>query len=68
MERSFSENLECVLGTELPRPQGLHDENDQQQVDCGICYAQFLPTGDFSNPTFFITTTIHTSDSGIVVC
>ncbi|CAA7034656.1 unnamed protein product [Microthlaspi erraticum] len=46
MEKSFPENLECILGTELPRPQGLHDENDQQQVDCGICYAQFLPTDE----------------------
>lgn len=61
MEKSFPENLEYVLGTELPRPQGLHDENDHQQVECGICYAQFLPTGDFSNR-------IHTSDFGIVVC
>ncbi|CAH2043296.1 unnamed protein product [Thlaspi arvense] len=47
-EKSFLENLECVLGTELPRPQGLQEEDDHQQVDCGICYAQFLPTGDFS--------------------
>uniref|UniRef100_A0A1J3G9S8 E3 ubiquitin-protein ligase FANCL n=1 Tax=Noccaea caerulescens TaxID=107243 RepID=A0A1J3G9S8_NOCCA len=46
MEKSFPENLEYVLGTELPRPQGLHDENDHHQVDCGICYAQFLPTDE----------------------
>uniref|UniRef100_A0A1J3GUT0 E3 ubiquitin-protein ligase FANCL n=1 Tax=Noccaea caerulescens TaxID=107243 RepID=A0A1J3GUT0_NOCCA len=46
MEKSFPENLEYVLGTELPRPQGLYDENDHHQVDCGICYSQFLPTDE----------------------
>ncbi|BAB10681.1 unnamed protein product [Arabidopsis thaliana] len=45
-ERSFPENLECILGTELPKPLGLQVEDDQQQVECGICYAQFLPTDE----------------------
>ncbi|KAG7535625.1 Fanconi anemia complex subunit FancL WD-repeat containing domain [Arabidopsis thaliana x Arabidopsis arenosa] len=45
-ERSFPENLECILGTELPKPLGLQEEDNQQQVECGICYAQFLPTDE----------------------
>ncbi|XP_018488575.1 uncharacterized protein LOC108859199 isoform X3 [Raphanus sativus] len=45
-EKSFPENLECVLGTELPKPLGLQVEDDHQQVECGICYAQFLPTDE----------------------
>lgn len=49
-EKSFPENLECILGTELPKPTNLQaEEDDHQQIECGICYAQFLPTGDFSN-------------------
>ncbi|XP_023642623.1 E3 ubiquitin-protein ligase FANCL isoform X2 [Capsella rubella] len=43
-EVSFPENLECILGTELPKPPGLQEEDDHQQIECGICYAQFLPT------------------------
>ncbi|KAL1196445.1 hypothetical protein V5N11_023136 [Cardamine amara subsp. amara] len=46
-EKSFPENLECILGIELPKPPGLLQmEDDQQQVECGICYAQFLPTDE----------------------
>ncbi|CAH8364051.1 unnamed protein product [Eruca vesicaria subsp. sativa] len=46
-EKSFPENLECILGTELPKPPGLLQvEDDHQQVECGICYAQFLPTDE----------------------
>ncbi|XP_010463517.1 PREDICTED: E3 ubiquitin-protein ligase FANCL-like isoform X1 [Camelina sativa] len=45
-EISFRENLECILGTELPKPPGLQEEDDHQQVECGICYAQFLPTDE----------------------
>ncbi|CAL9245025.1 unnamed protein product [Arabidopsis halleri] len=45
-ERPFPENLECILGTELPKPLGLQEEDNQQQVECGICYAQFLPTDE----------------------
>ncbi|KAH0850770.1 hypothetical protein HID58_095253 [Brassica napus] len=40
------ENLECTLATELPKPLGLQVEDDPQQVECGICYAQFLPTDE----------------------
>lgn len=45
-EKSFPENLECTLATELPKPLGLQVEDDPQQVECGICYAQFLPTDE----------------------
>ncbi|KAF8059551.1 hypothetical protein N665_1229s0015 [Sinapis alba] len=45
--KSFPENLECILGAELPKPPGfIQDEDDHQQVECGICYAQFLPTDE----------------------
>ncbi|KAJ0242015.1 Uncharacterized protein HA466_0213440 [Hirschfeldia incana] len=45
-EKSFPENLQCILGAELPKPLGLQVEDDHQQVECGICYAQFLPTDE----------------------
>ncbi|CAN8251496.1 unnamed protein product [Cochlearia groenlandica] len=45
-EKTFPENLECILGNELPRPQNLQKEDDHQQAECGICYAQFLPTDE----------------------
>ncbi|XP_010547576.1 PREDICTED: E3 ubiquitin-protein ligase FANCL isoform X2 [Tarenaya hassleriana] len=45
-ERSFSGNLVCVLDAELPRPHSVQHEADHQQIECGICYAQFLPTDE----------------------
>ncbi|VVB18159.1 unnamed protein product [Arabis nemorensis] len=45
-EKSFPENLECILGMELPKPMNLQAEDDHQQIECGICYAQFLPTDE----------------------
>ncbi|KAL6529998.1 hypothetical protein OROMI_028643 [Orobanche minor] len=43
-DKSFSENLEHVLDTQLPQPP--HLQKNEEQVECGICYAQFLPTDD----------------------
>lgn len=38
------ENVANLLETQLPRPPD-HEKN-YQQVECGICYAQFLPIGN----------------------
>ncbi|KAF5747289.1 E3 ubiquitin-protein ligase FANCL isoform X1 [Tripterygium wilfordii] len=43
-ERPFLENLTFVLETQLPRPADVQ-MNDQQD-ECGICYAQCLPIDD----------------------
>ncbi|KAJ6678810.1 UBIQUITIN LIGASE PROTEIN PHF9 FANCONI ANEMIA GROUP L PROTEIN [Salix viminalis] len=40
-DKTFLENLAFVLETELPRPS--HVLENDQQVECGICYAQYLP-------------------------
>ncbi|VVB18014.1 unnamed protein product [Arabis nemorensis] len=45
-EKPFPENLECILGTELPKRTNLQAEDHHQQIECGICYAQFLPTDE----------------------
>ncbi|KAJ6367294.1 hypothetical protein OIU77_003616 [Salix suchowensis] len=42
-DKTFPENLAFVLETELPRPS--HVLENDQQVECGICYAQYLPYG-----------------------
>ncbi|XWS41719.1 hypothetical protein CRYUN_Cryun17cG0106900 [Craigia yunnanensis] len=43
-DKPFSENLECLLKTQLPRP--ADEEKNNHLVECGICYAQYLPIGD----------------------
>ncbi|KAL9461184.1 hypothetical protein AB3S75_004227 [Citrus x aurantiifolia] len=40
-DKPFVENVANLLETQLPRPP--EHENNYQQVECGICYAQFLP-------------------------
>lgn len=40
-DKPFVENVANLLETQLPRPPD-HEKNNQQ-VECGICYAQFLP-------------------------
>lgn len=40
----FSENLARVLEQSLPKP--VCSQNQQHQVECGICYAQNLPVDD----------------------
>ena len=55
-DKPFSENLECLLKTQLPRP--ADEEKNNHLVECGICYAQYLPIGnvlhalDVSQPLF----------------
>ncbi|XP_026659322.2 E3 ubiquitin-protein ligase FANCL isoform X2 [Phoenix dactylifera] len=44
-DKPFHENLATLLETTLPRPHTVSNENDEQ-VDCGICYAQYLPVDD----------------------
>lgn len=42
-DKPFSENLECLLKIQLPKPT---DEEKSNHLDeCGICYAQYLPIG-----------------------
>ncbi|KAL5556728.1 hypothetical protein UlMin_038964 [Ulmus minor] len=41
---SLLENLACLLETQLPSPPDVHMSD--QQVECGICYAQSLPVDD----------------------
>ncbi|XP_041020203.1 E3 ubiquitin-protein ligase FANCL isoform X3 [Juglans microcarpa x Juglans regia] len=38
------ENIACLLETQLPRP--IDVQKNDQQVECGICYAQCLPVDD----------------------
>ncbi|KAF3439112.1 hypothetical protein FNV43_RR17387 [Rhamnella rubrinervis] len=43
-DNPFLENLACLLETHLPGPPDV--QKKQQQVECGICYAQSLPVDD----------------------
>ncbi|XP_057784386.1 uncharacterized protein LOC131001811 isoform X1 [Salvia miltiorrhiza] len=43
-EKSFLENLLHIFGNLLPQPSYL--QQNEEQVECGICYAQYLPTDD----------------------
>ncbi|KAL0450124.1 UNVERIFIED_CONTAM: E3 ubiquitin-protein ligase FANCL [Sesamum latifolium] len=43
-EKSFPENLARVFDTQLPQPP--HVQKNEEQVECGICYAQYLPIDD----------------------
>ncbi|XP_042990987.1 E3 ubiquitin-protein ligase FANCL isoform X4 [Carya illinoinensis] len=40
-DRPYLENIACLLETQLPRP--IDVQKNDQQVECGICYAQCLP-------------------------
>ncbi|XP_020554839.1 E3 ubiquitin-protein ligase FANCL isoform X2 [Sesamum indicum] len=42
-DKSFPENLARVFDTQLPQPP--HVQKNEEQVECGICYAQYLPIG-----------------------
>ncbi|KAL8472833.1 hypothetical protein ACS0TY_029887 [Phlomoides rotata] len=42
--KSFPENLVHIFGTQLSQPP--HAQKNEEQVECGICYAQHLPTDD----------------------
>ncbi|KAH7689805.1 E3 ubiquitin-protein ligase FANCL protein [Dioscorea alata] len=48
----FHENLETLLEIELPRKISVSVSKDDEQLDCGICYAHCLPVdnelGDYS--------------------
>ncbi|THU65958.1 hypothetical protein C4D60_Mb05t09130 [Musa balbisiana] len=44
VDKPFHENLAALLERELPGPPV--SSKDDGQVDCGICYAQFLPVDD----------------------
>ncbi|XP_059438107.1 uncharacterized protein LOC132170960 isoform X2 [Corylus avellana] len=43
-DKPYLENLTCLLETQLPRP--TDGQKNNQQVECGICYAQYLPVDD----------------------
>eukprot|EP00268_Persea_americana_P019756 TRINITY_DN20165_c0_g1_i10.p1 TRINITY_DN20165_c0_g1~~TRINITY_DN20165_c0_g1_i10.p1 ORF type:complete len:110 (+),score=21.67 TRINITY_DN20165_c0_g1_i10:1502-1831(+) len=43
-EKPFPENLSNLLEAALPRPPDV--KMDDEQIDCGICYAQYLPVDD----------------------
>ncbi|KAK4416373.1 E3 ubiquitin-protein ligase FANCL [Sesamum alatum] len=43
-DKSFPENLARVFDTQLPQPP--HVQKNEEQVECGICYAQYLPIDD----------------------
>ena len=42
-DKSLIENFAAALETSLPGPPDVR--KNYQQVECGICYAQFLPIG-----------------------
>uniref|UniRef100_A0A0E0KIH7 RWD domain-containing protein n=1 Tax=Oryza punctata TaxID=4537 RepID=A0A0E0KIH7_ORYPU len=44
-DKKFHENLSTVLDFALPPPPSVNIEDDEQ-VDCGICYAKHLPIDD----------------------
>lgn len=59
-EKSCSENLLYIFGNQLPQPSYL--QKNEEQVECGICYAQYLPTGsifDFQFVDSAIAATTH---------
>lgn len=43
-DKPYLENLTCLLETQLLRP--TDGQKNNQQVECGICYAQCLPVDD----------------------
>ncbi|GAB4847155.1 hypothetical protein Ancab_026166 [Ancistrocladus abbreviatus] len=43
-DKTLSENLTSILETRLPEPEDV--QRTGQTLECGICYAQFLPTDD----------------------
>uniref|UniRef100_A0A0E0GT66 FANCL C-terminal domain-containing protein n=1 Tax=Oryza nivara TaxID=4536 RepID=A0A0E0GT66_ORYNI len=45
LDKKFHENLSTVLDFALPPPPSVNIEDDEQ-VDCGICYAKHLPIDD----------------------
>ncbi|XP_076905650.1 uncharacterized protein LOC143561448 [Bidens hawaiensis] len=47
-DKLFAENLANLLEFQLPGPPGI--EKNDQQIDCGICYSQFLPVDDELGP------------------
>lgn len=49
-EKSCPENLLHIFGNQLPQPSYL--QKIEEQVECGICYAQYLPTGSIFNFQF----------------
>lgn len=65
-EKPFPENLSNLLEAALPRPPEV--KMDDQQIDCGICYAQYLPVGKI-NPIWYygINLSIHSSDGLLVL-
>ena len=49
-DKRFHENLAAVLDFALPQPPSVNITDDQQ-ADCGICYATHLPTGKLIHST-----------------
>ncbi|XVF61427.1 hypothetical protein PTKIN_Ptkin08bG0128400 [Pterospermum kingtungense] len=47
-DKPFTENLECLLKIQLPR--STDEQKNNHLVECGICYAQYLPIGDELGP------------------
>ncbi|XP_076949929.1 uncharacterized protein LOC143622752 [Bidens hawaiensis] len=47
-DKLYAENLSNLLELQLPGPPGV--EKNDQQIDCGICYSQFLPVDDELGP------------------
>ncbi|CAA2960704.1 E3 ubiquitin- ligase FANCL isoform X1 [Olea europaea subsp. europaea] len=43
-DKPFPINLACVLGIQLPQAQPV--QKNEEQIECGICYAQNLPLDD----------------------
>ncbi|KAL3813719.1 hypothetical protein ACJIZ3_014987 [Penstemon smallii] len=43
-DKSFLENLARIFDTQLP--QAPHGQKNESEVECGICYAQYLPIDD----------------------
>ncbi|KAG2535563.1 hypothetical protein PVAP13_9NG123700 [Panicum virgatum] len=45
-KKKFHENLAGVLDFALPAPPSVSSVRDDEQADCGICYAKHLPVDD----------------------
>lgn len=59
-DKPFPENLTNIFELKLPGPPSVH-MNDQQ-TECGICYAQYLPTGN-ANYSIIVFTAFVSSPS-----
>lgn len=45
-KKKFHENLAGVLDFALPEPPSVNSVKEDEEAECGICYAMHLPVGE----------------------